>query len=356
MDSFMEIINSTYFSNTLYDYLLFFGCILIGVILGKSFYFLCKTRLRKLAEQSTTNIDDYLIDIIEEPLVLVIMTAGFWVGTFFLTLNASAEKLFNNITLILLAISLTWFLLRFIDVLVKVYAAPLAKQSESKLDDQLLPLIRKFLKAVIAILATMIVLSNLGYDILSLIAGLGIGGLALALASQDAVKNIIGGITIFWDKPFQIDDYIEINGSAGTVSEVGLRSTRLKSVGGTTYVLPNSQVADTMLQNYSTRKARRVVINIGLTYETKAAQMDEAIKIIEASINSIDGTRNNDVMIRFINFGAFSLDLEVVYWITKMSDWKMIIHNVNMSIKRDLDEAGIDMAFPTETHYVINQS
>lgn len=356
MESLKELVNLTFFDNTIWQYLIFFGCILVGVILGKIVYYIFQTKLRKLAERSATKFDDYLIDIIEEPLVLVIVTAGFWIGMFFLTLIEPAQKFFDNIILILIAISLTWFLLRFIDTLIKMYVEPLVEKSESRLDDQLLPLIKKFSKAVIGILAVIVVLSNLGYDILSILAGLGIGGLAIALAAQDAVKNVIGGITIFWDKPFQINDFIEINGNAGTVDEVGLRSTRLKSIGGTTYVLPNSQVADTMLENYSTREARRNVINIGLTYETTADRMDEAMKIIEDTIRSVKGTREEDIMIRFVNFGAFSLDLEIVYWITDMVDWKMIIHNINMGIKQNLDKAGIDMAFPTETHYVINQN
>jgi len=355
MESLQEIINSTYFDNTIWQYLIFFGCILAGVIVGKIFYYFTKTKLRKWTAKSSTKFDDYLIDIVEEPIVLVIITAGFWIGTFFLTLNETAQKFFDNIVFVLLIISLTWFLLRFIDVLIKLYVEPLAEKTESKLDDQLLPLVRKFSKAVIGILAVIVVLSNLGYDILSILAGLGIGGLAIALAAQDVVKNIIGGITIFWDKPFQIDDFIEISGNAGTVDEVGLRSTRLKSIGGTTYVLPNSQVADTMLENYSTRTARRQVVNIGLTYNTTADKMDEAMKIAEDTIKAAAGTRNEDIMIRFTNFGAYSLDLEIVYWITDMTNWRMVIHNVNMGLKRNLDEAEIDMAFPTETHYVINQ-
>ncbi len=356
MESVKEIINATFFNNSIWQYLLFFGSILVAIILGKIFYYVCQTRLRKLAEKSKIKFDDYLIDIIEEPLVLLIVTGGVWVGTFFLTLNAAAEKFFDNIVLMLLAITVTWFILRLVDMLISVYVEPLVDKSESKLDDQLLPLIRKSAKTVIAILAAILVLSNLGYDIMSILAGLGIGGLALALAAQDAVRNVLGGVALFWDKPFQIDDFVEIDGKTGTVSEVGVRSTRLKTVGGTTVVMPNSTVADTMLENYSTRTARRQVVTIGLTYETTADQMDRAMEIIAETVKGVKGTKEDDIMIRFVNFGAFSLDLESVYWITDNENWKMIVHEVNMGIKRNLDTAKIDMAFPTETHYVINQN
>jgi MscS family membrane protein len=354
MEKIKEILNQTFWDNTIWQYLLFFGIIVLSIIIGKIFYYISKHKLRKLTAKSKTKLDDYFIDIIEEPLVLLIVTGGFWGGSRFLTLSETAKEIFGNVTFVLIALTITWFLIRLVDMLIKHFIEPLVEKSESKLDDQILPILRKSAKIIILLFTLIIVLSNLGYDIVSILAGLGIGGLALALAAQDAVKNIIGGISIFLDKPFQIDDFVEIGGKEGTVAEVGLRSTRLSTIEGTTYVIPNSKVADTMLENFSTRKIRRMVINIGLTYETTADKMEDAIKIVENSIKSINGTKDDDILVRFINFGDFSLDLEIVYWITDMSNWKMVSHNVNMAIKRNLDEGGIDMAFPTETHYIIN--
>lgn len=355
MDSMNEILNAIFFENTVLQYLIFFGCVIVGIILGKIVYYFFRTKLRKLADKSDTEFDNHLIDIIEEPLVILIFTCGLWVGQNFLTLNETAQKLMDNVIFVLIAITAAWFILRFIEMLLTMYVQPLVEKSDSKLDDQILPILRKAAKGVVLIMTTIIVMANLGYDILSLLAGLGIGGLALALAAQDAVKNVIGGFSIFWDKPFQIDDFIELSGENGTVKEVGLRSTRLKTLGGTTVIIPNSTVANTVIENYATRTERRISLTIGLVYETKAAQMEEGMQIIIDTITAIDGVRD-DVTVRFVNFGAFSLDLEIVYWITNMSDWKDITHRVNMGLKRNLDEAGIDMAFPTETHYVINEN
>lgn len=351
-----SILDAVYFGNTIQQYVFFFVCLIVGLVLGKIVYYFFKTRLRKIAAKSETKFDDYLIDIIEEPIVLLIVTGGFWLGKKFLTLNATMQKLFDNIVLVLLAIVVTWFVIRFIDMLIKMYVEPIVDKSESKLDDQILPILRKSAKGTVLILALIIVLSNLGYDILSLLAGLGIGGLAIALAAQDAVKNVIGGFSIFWDKPFQIDDFIEVSGESGSVQEVGLRSTRLKTIGGTTIVIPNSKIVDSTIENFASRTRRRQVVTIGLTYETTSPRMEDAIKIVTDLLKSIEGIDHDDIMIRFVNFGAFSLDLEIVYWITDNDNWKMIIHQTNMRIKKDLDAAGIDMAFPTETHYVINQN
>lgn len=355
MDKIKEIFAVTFWENSLWQYLLFFGIIIFSVILGKIFYYLSKGKLRKLAAKSKTKLDDYLIDIIEEPLVILIVTGGVWAGSRFLTLGETAKKVFNDLFLVLIAMTITWFVVRLVDMLIKHYLEPLVEKSESKLDDQILPILRKSARIVILLLAAIIILSNLGYDILSILAGLGIGGLALALAAQDAVKNVIGGISIFMDKPFQIDDYVEISGKEGTVAEVGLRTTRLKTIGGTTYILPNSKVADAMIENFSTRTERRMTVKLGLTYETTANRMEETIQIVKNTLLGIKGIKHDDIMIRFVNFGDFSLDLEIVYWISDMSNWKMIIHNVNMALKRNLDENKIDMAFPTETHYIVNQ-
>ena len=356
METLNALVESVFFGNTIWQYLLFFGCLIAGIVLGRIVYFIFKNYLRKVASKSETQFDDHLFDIVEEPLVLLIFTIGFWTGQFFLTLNEIAQKFFDNVVFVLIALTVTWFLIRLIDMLIGKYVQPLVSKSESKLDDQVLPILKKSAKAVVAILAVIIILSNLGYDILSLLAGLGIGGLALALAAQDAVKNVIGGFSIFWDKPFQIDDYVEVGGESGTVKEVGIRSTRLRTVGGTTVIIPNSKVADAVIENFSTRSARRITLNIGLIYETSADQMEDGMRIIENTIKSVEGTNHEDIMIRFVNFGAYSLDLEAVYWITDMADWKMIIHRINMGIKRNLDNAGIEMAFPTETHYVVSRN
>ncbi len=217
MDSLGNFFSKTFFNNTIQQYLLFFGAIVVAIILGRVVYYFFKHYVRKLTAKSSTKIDDYLIDIIEEPIALLIVSVGVWLGAMFLTLSAAGEKFFENVVITLLTLTVAWFFVRFFDMLVTVYVAPLVKESESKLDDQVLPIIRKSIKIVIILLALIIALANLGYDILSVLAGLGIGGLAIALAAQDAVKNIIGGLTIFWDKPFQLNDWIEVSGKSGSV-------------------------------------------------------------------------------------------------------------------------------------------
>lgn len=354
MESWQEILARTYFDNTLGQYLAFFGAVAGGIVLGRIAHYLFKNRLRRMVAATESTADDDLLDICEEPIILVLVAGGVFVGKEFLTLSEGAEKVFGESAHVLVALAVTWLLLRLVDVIVRTYLEPMVETTEGKLDDQVLPLLRKSTKVTIAILAAIIVLSNLGYDILSVLAGLGIGGLALALAAQDTLKNVVGGLTIFWDKPFQIQDWVVIGGHEGEVTEIGMRSTRLKTLGGTRIVIPNSKVADSPSENFSGRTERREVIVLGLTYDTDADGLQGAIDTVHRTLAGVAGVRGDGTMVRFVRFGAYSLDLEVVYWITDMENWRMVLHEVNMALKRALDDAGVDLAFPTETHHVVD--
>jgi MscS family membrane protein len=356
MEGWQEYLARTYFDNTLAQYLAFFGCVLGGILLGRIVHFLFKHKLRELAARTESRGDDDLLDIFQEPIVLVLVAGGLFVGKEFLTLSERAETVFREGAQVLVAVAVTWLLLRMVDVVVRNYLEPLVENTDGKLDDQVLPLLRKSTKAIIAVLAVIVVLSNMGYDILSVLAGLGIGGLALALAAQDTLKNVVGGLTIFWDKPFQIQDWVVIGGHEGEVSEIGMRSTRLKTIGGTHIVIPNSKVADTPSENFSTRTERRQVVVLGVTYDTSADGLQTAIDTIYETLSGRAGIRADGTMVRFVNFGAYSLDLEVVYWITDMENWRMVIHDTHMALKRSLDEASVELAFPTETHYLLGDS
>jgi MscS family membrane protein len=353
MDALRQLLEETYFGNTLGQYLAFFGTVVGSIVIGRVVYYIFKHQLKRVAAKTAGQLDDDLLDSAEEPIVLALVAGGLYLGRGFLDLTPRLDQILSQGAQVILALAVTWFVLRLVDVGVQNYRRPLAQKTEGKLDDQVLPIIRKSAKTVIAILAGIVVLSNLGYDILSVLAGLGIGGLALALAAQDALKNIVGGITIFWDKPFQLEDWVSVGSHEGEVAEIGLRSTRLRTAGGTTIVIPNSEVADSPVENYSSRVARRRQIVLGLTYSSSDDDLQRAIDVAYDTIRDVDGTRSDDILVRFVHFGAYSLDLEIVYWIIDMENWRMVVHHVNMALKRNLDAAGVQIAFPTETHHIL---
>jgi len=178
-------------------------------------------------------------------------------------------------------------LLAVIDALFEEYLVPLAEKTETTLDDQLLHVVRKLLRFVIWALGVIIGLNNAGYNVGALLAGLGIGGLALAMAAKDTVSNIFGGFTIFTDKPFQIGDRIRIDGFDGTVEEIGMRSTRLRTLAGTLVTIPNSRFSDSSVECVSAEPSRKVVATLGLTYDMSPGQMQQAMDTLGEIIATV---------------------------------------------------------------------
>ena len=351
MESARNILDSMFFGNTIWQYLLFFGCILVGILLGRVGYHIFKNTLLKIAKKSKKDLFVYLAEIIKSPFIVLLFTIGFIIGKQFLTLNEGARQFFNNIQLVLVQIVIFWFLLRLIDMLILRYLKPLAEKTETKLDEHLLLILQKAVKFILIALAFIIILSNMGYDIVSLLAGLGIGGLAIALAAQDAVKNLIAGFILLMDKPFKINDWIEVNDVTGGVFDIGLRSTKLTSEKNTTLIIPNSMILDSVVKNYTTNNITRQIQRVGISPFTPIDQLKKAVETIRDTVASVDGTDREDISVRFVNFGESSLDLEVGYGLADPVNWRMVIHNVNMGIKGNLDKIGVELAVPIERGY-----
>lgn len=351
METARDILNSMFLGNTIWQYLLFFGCILIGIFLGRIVYQVFKNMLLRIAKKSENDLFTHLVEIIKSPLIVLIFTLGFAIGKQFLTLNDSAGKLFNNIQLILIQIVIFWFLLRLIDLLILRYLKPLTEKTESHLDDHMLIILQKGIKFTLIALAFIIIISNMGYDIMSILAGLGIGGLAIALAAQDAVKNLIAGFILLIDKPFKINDWIEVDDLSGSVVDIGLRSTKLKSIKNTILIFPNSMILDSVVKNFTADNITKQIQTVGISPFTPIDQVKKAIETIREIVQSVRGTEPDNVSVRFVNFGESSLDLEIVYGLTDPDNWKMTIHNVNIGIKGGLDSIGVELAVPIERGY-----
>jgi MscS family membrane protein len=186
---------------------------------------------------------------------------------------------------------------------------------------------------------------------MSILAGLGIGGLAFALAAQDVVKNLIAGLVLLFDKPFKINDWIKVENVSGSVVDIGLRSTKLESAKDTMLIFPNSKLLDSVVTNYTANDITKQIQEIGISPFTSSVQLEKAIETIRETVQSVKGVESNNVSVRLVNFGESSLDLEIVYGLTDPNNWKMTIHNVNIGIKGNLDRIGVELAVPIERGY-----
>jgi len=352
MDS--EFFAKTFYGNTVANWATALIIIVAVLIAAKILYWILSNVVKKLTAKTKTNFDDILIDLIEEPIVFALTVGGIWFGLNRLIFSEQIGGWIDGGVRFLVIIAVTWLIARLVEAVFTHYLAPIAEKSENDLDDQLLPIARKGGKAVVWIIGLVVALNNAGYDVGALIAGLGIGGLALAMAAKDTVSNIFGGFTIFTDQPFKINDRVRVEGFDGTVTEIGIRSTKLRTLAGTIVTMPNSTFSDSAVENVSLEPSRKVTLNLGLTYDTTPEQMQEAMAVLK-EITAAHASLEEKVIIGFNAFGDFAMNVMLIYYIRKGEDIVGVQSDINLAILTRFNAAGLEFAFPTQTLYTIPQ-
>jgi MscS family membrane protein len=344
-----EFLAKDFYWNTVGEWLLALGIILASIILGRVVFWVLSNVVKKLTQKTKTNLDDIIIDMVEEPLSFAVAILGIWYGLDSLNLPDVGHVWINRIYYLLIIFNIAWLINRVLDALIEEYLVPIIEKSESDLDDQLLPILRKGIHAAVWIMAVIVGLNNAGYDVGALIAGLGIGGLAFALAAQDTVANFFGGVTIFVDKPFTVNDWIIIDGHEGIVEEVGIRSTRIRTFPGRLITIPNKVFAESAIENVSVEPSRRVILMLGLTYDTDHSRIREALNILAEIHEKFSSHLEEKHLELFDSFGDFSLNVKFIYYIKKGEDVFNLNSQINLEILECFNAAGLDFAFPTQT-------
>ena len=254
---------------------------------------------------------------------------------------------------IVMTVFIAVLLFRFTNVL-RVYLESLAEGTESKMDDQVLPLIDKTLKIIIVVGALIQILSLLHVNIAAIIAGVSIAGLALALATQDSVKNLIGSLMIFLDKPFQINDFVEIDGKYGTVEEVGFRSTRIRTVDTSLISIPNGSLSNLMIWNMGIRFFWLFDTKLSITYDTPPELIEHFTDQVERIIRMHPMAADENYIVRFSEFGdsALHIQLRAYFRTNDYLEELKIREEFLLSIMRLADTLGVEFAFPSRTLYV----
>jgi MscS family membrane protein len=346
VESFLQY---TLFGNPIEEWLIALLFFVGSVVLAKVLYAIFGRVFKTLAARTTSQLDDVLIDSLEEPIVFAVVVIGIWKGYDHLDFGEATQLWMQRIFRILIAINITWLIVRLIDAVITEYLMPKAEKSEGSME-HILPVIRQTIKVIVWTLGIVLALNNVGYDVGALLAGVGIGGLALAMAAKDFVANIFGGITVFVDKPFKVGDRIQIAGLDGFVTEVGIRSTRIRTLEGRIITIPNFKFTDTPVENVSIEPARRVKVTLGLTYNTSAERLREAQNIMREVILDHPHTED-EPLIWFEEFGAFSLNLSMYYYIVKEGELLGVPNDVNLALLERFNAAGFEFAFPTQTVY-----
>lgn len=367
----MEVnyLNQVVLGNSIKSYLLFFGIILFGLILKKLFSKIISKFFFTLFKKFSKEIKiDTFLELLVKPIEFLITIIFLYIAINQLSYpldvvvfkRASTQPVYtitvidilDKVFLFLTIISAFRILLRTVDFIAHVFAYR-ASLTESKTDDQMVPFLRELSKIVVIVLGVFVVMGMVfNMNVATIIAGLGIGGLAIALAAQDTLQNLLGSFTIFADKPFVVGDLVNVAGYDGVIEKVGFRSTLLRTMDKTLVVIPNKKMIDSPLENLTLRNLRRVKFNVGVLYGTHPKLIRKISEEITEYIQTHKET-TQDTLVTFDSFGDSSLNIQVLYFI------EIVDYNIYMKIKEEINykvmeivlDNGADFAFPSKTLY-----
>jgi MscS family membrane protein len=350
--------------NTIQDYTWFIGAVLLGFIFKKLISKYLSHLLFKIVGKKGAEVGiDKFDALLTKPIGFFIMLSIIYIGSSHINYpevwglvnekEFGLKMLINRGFSLVYVYSIFWIFLKVIDF-IGLILNKRAEKTENKMDDQLIPFIVEIAKIITYIFALVIVMGNVfEVDITALAAGLGIGGIALAMASKESLENLLGSFTIFFDQPFTVGDTVTVGTVTGTVEKVGFRSTRIRTFDKSLVTVPNKKMIDAELDNLGMRPVRRVKFNIGLTYETAPEQIKAIVTDIQDMINQHPKT-NQEGKVRFQEFGSSSLDILVMYFVDspKWNDLIDVKEDVNYKIMEIVKKHNSDFAFPSTTVYL----
>lgn len=325
--------------------------IIVGaVVVVKLISLFSRKVLKPFITRTPNHLDNVIYYSLESPIKFAVMLLGIWIAIHRLVYPDNFVKMIDNAYRILIVLDITWVFARLIGGLLEIY---LRKESTGQ-THKMMPIIKRTALVLVWIIGIVMALSNIGVNISALLGTLGIGGIAFALAAQDTMKNIFGAFTIFTDKPFNIGDTIRVDSFEGTVIDVGARSTKIMDYDKRIITFPNYKITDANIINISSEPRRRVVLNLGLTYDTTPEKMKEALDILKAIPERVENVSSNpsDTTAVFTNYADSALVIMYIYFIEKQGDILGVTSNMNMEILSSFNKAGLEFAFPTQTVYI----
>ncbi len=344
----LSVLQKQFYHNTLEHWLISLGILFGTIVLARVIYWFINFFLKQLTSRTQTKLDDVILEQFQRPAIFGIVLGGLWFSLerlhFTDRMDANIQRAFT----LLIAINLTWLFVRILNALIKEFLLPYSQRDDNNLDEQLIRLLQQAVRIVFWSLGLVVGLNNAGFDVAALIAGLGIGGLAIALASQDTVKNMFGGIILFLDKPFKIGDRVLIDGLDGVIVEIGIRSTRIRTLEGRLVTIPNAYFSEKPIQNVTQGPNFRVMNTLGLVYDTPYEKMEEAIQILQEIAKSNEWLEGDGVIF-FEQYGAYSLDIKFNYFVKPGAEIFKVRNDINFLILKRFREAGLDFAYPTQT-------
>ena len=368
-----QLLQTEFLGNSIQDYCWFLGAIVVGLLFKKLFSRYLSRLLYKVIGKKDIEIGvEKFNELLSKPIGLFIMLSIIYLGASHIQYPPSwnlgnveefgLKMMVSKVYALIYVISIFWILLKVIDYVGLILFAR-AEKTENKMDDQLIPFIIEIAKILTYIFALFIIMGNVfDVNITALATGLGIGGIALAMASKESLENLLGSFTIFFDRPFTVGDMVTVGSVTGRVEKVGFRSTRIRTLDRSLVTVPNKKMIDAELDNLGMRPIRRVKFSVGLTYHTSIEQIKKIVADMQTMIDNHPRTTNaegkkskdKEGKVRFDEFGDSSLNIFVLYYVDspKWADLIDVRQDVNYKIMEIVKKHNSDFAFPSTTVYL----
>ncbi|HYG14603.1 MAG TPA: mechanosensitive ion channel family protein [Bacteroidia bacterium] len=348
--SIENYLNYVFWGNPVQVWLLAIGIIIGSFIAIRVFKTIVVTRLKKWSAKTKVTIDDFIVEIVESTLVPLSYMGSIYAGISLLAFSTRIGQVIH----VAFMLVITYYILRAITAVIKHLIYSFLRRQEKgehkiKQARGLIIILNVFLWAI----GLVFLIDNLGYNVTTLITGLGIGGIAIALAAQAVLGDLFSYFVIFFDRPFEVGDFIIIGDKMGSVEYIGIKTTRLRTLSGEQLICSNTFLTNAQVHNYKRMETRRVVFSFGVIYQTSREKIEKIPGIVKDIISKKSDRVNFD-RAHFYKFGAYSLDFEVVY-IAKTSDYNKhmdIQQEIFFELHRTFENEGIKFAYPTQLIYL----
>ena len=351
------MLQELYYNNSLQNWLISGGIIILALIINWLITIINNRYLKALAKRTKNQVDNILVNSLENPLKTGIVLFAIWTALSRLEMSQSFDKTLYGIYEILTVLNITWFIAHLVKGLLHEHFVRKSERNPDhtkrlNFDSHLISIIQKVVLFIIWTIGIITALDNVGLDLKAILGTIGIGGIAVALAAQDTVKNIFGGFTILIDSTFRIGDRVRIGDFEGYVEDIGIRSTKIRNYDKRLITMPNYKIVDDTVINISAAPQLRVITSLGIVYNATPAEMQNALKILENIARENKAISNDGISATFEKFGDFALKIRFCYFVKEATDSFGTLSTINLEILKRFNEAGIEFAFPTQTLHV----
>lgn len=353
-NSIKDLLNKTFFNISVENFLIALSIILFFYFLRTPLSRIVMGFLKKLTKRTSTTADDKIINALEEPFKFSFIVLGFFFAKEWLDVK-SYETMLNSIIKSLSVFTIFWIFYRLIHEFNSIFAI-FSSRLGRPLNEDIENFIIKFSKVLIVVLGILMFLQSWGVNVTAFIASLGLGGLAFALAAKDTAANLFGSLVIFADRPFKIGDWVEVDGVEGTVEEIGIRSTRIRTFPQSQATIPNATVANSIVTNWTRMGKRRSQGILGLTYNTSSTQIEAILKDMRATIENNEKLHEDGIVLVFESFGDSALNIKYRYFTktTNYNEFLEIVQKMNIDFMHIIEKHGSSFAFPSQSLYIEN--